>query len=219
MRVVLLTKENMWCGLVRDFLECLAGVDLEVLSSSKKYQKFPEAKLELKGDLLISFLSPWLVPARVLDNFENSINFHPGPPEYPGTGCYNFAIYESANVYGATCHHMTPGIDEGDIIAVRRFPLGDNYSVKTLQERTLSELVVLFYQIMDTVASGSPLPQSGEHWKRKATTRYDLEDLCRVTPEITESELRRRIRALSYPGMPGVFLELHGYRFDLRELV
>lgn len=214
MRVILLTKENIWCNLVRNYLESLTCGDLEVLSSSEKYRKFPETSLDLKGDLLISFLSPWLVPGKVLGNFEDSINFHPGPPEYPGTGCYNFAIYESANVYGVTCHHMTASIDDGEIIAVRRFPLGSSYSVKTLQERTLSELLVLFYQIMDIVASGSPLPSAEERWKRKATTKNDLEELCRITPEITELELRRRIKALSYPGMPGVFLELHGYRFD-----
>ena len=52
--------------------------------------------------VLLSFLSPWIVPQEALDRFSLALNFHPGPREYPGTGCYNFALYEGAREYGCT---------------------------------------------------------------------------------------------------------------------
>ena len=58
-----------------------------------------------------------------------AINFHPASPEYPGTGCNNFALYENAGEYGVTCHYMAPKADTGKIIKVKRFPVFANDDV------------------------------------------------------------------------------------------
>src|SRR5512143_1330310 len=72
-----------------------------------------------KGDYIISYLSRWVVPAELLSRARKAaINFHPASPEYPGIGCNNFALYEDAKEYGATCHHMASTVDTGKIIAV-----------------------------------------------------------------------------------------------------
>ena len=57
--------------------------------------KFPEDIEWWKGDYIVSFLSPWVISNSLLNRAKKaSINFHPAPPEYPGIGCTNFAIYE-----------------------------------------------------------------------------------------------------------------------------
>ena len=44
------------------------------------------------GDFIISYLSPFILPKALLERAGRAaINFHPGPPEYPGIGCTNFA--------------------------------------------------------------------------------------------------------------------------------
>ena len=59
---------------------------------------FPEKVMAEDYDILISYISPWIVPKSVLDKIKKwSINFHPGPPEYPGVGCFNFAIFNLAD--------------------------------------------------------------------------------------------------------------------------
>ena len=84
---------------------------------------FPSAARDWSGDLIISYLSRWVVPADVLGAARvAAINLHPAPPEYPGIGCINFALYDEVTQYGVTCHHMAPTVDTGPIIAVRRFP-------------------------------------------------------------------------------------------------
>ena len=35
-----------------------------------------------------------------LKKAKNAINFHPAPPKYPGSGCYNFAIYNKDKKIG-----------------------------------------------------------------------------------------------------------------------
>ena len=51
------------------------------------------------------------------------INFHPGSPEYPGTGCTNFAIYNKEKEYGVTCHYMKTSVDSEILSQVKRFPI------------------------------------------------------------------------------------------------
>ena len=125
-----------------------------------------------------------------------AINFHPASSDYPGTGCYNFALYEKSPDYGATCHHMKPEVDAGDIIAVKRFPIYNNDKIETVIERTYDYLVVLFYEIMDEILKGNELPTSKETWKKKATTRKDLNELATITPDMSHTKLKKELLQL-----------------------
>lgn len=218
MKILLLTKENNWCTEAQNWLKKSFGEDnVLVFSSNERYKKIPSDIFNVSGDLLISFLPPWIVPKEILNRFSQAINFHPGPPEYPGAGCYNFALYEEAKEYGVTCHHITPEIDAGPIIKVTKFPIYKFDTVESLRNRTLSYLLVLFYKIMDIILSNKELPLSEENWTRKALTRKDIEKLCEITPDIPPNEIKKRIRAVTYPGMPGAYIFLDGYKFTYKE--
>ena len=74
-----------------------------------------------EGEYIISYLCPLLIPSNVLKKAKIlALNFHPGPPEYPGIGCTNYAIYNEDSNYGATCHIMSEKIDDGEILEVKR---------------------------------------------------------------------------------------------------
>ncbi len=179
---------------------------------------FPQDLLTEIFDYLISYISPWLVPEKVLSNIKTaSINFHPGPPEYPGIGCTNFAIYNGEKEFGITVHHMKEKVDSGDIITVERFPLFANDSVYSLTQRCYAYIYIAFVKIFHLIISGKPLPKSEEHWKRNPYTRRELNNLCVVTKEMSADELMRRIKATTYPGMPGAFIEMSGYKFKYSE--
>lgn len=161
--------------------------------------KLPDDVLWWRGDYLISYLSPWIVPDVLLKSAKvAAINFHPGTPKYPGIGCYNFALYEGAIEFGATCHHMESNVDTGAIIDVKRFPIFATDTVGSLVRRTYDLQLALFYEIMGLILSGEPLPTSEEQWQRKPFTRKALNDLSYVTPDMTKEEVSKRIRATTY---------------------
>ena len=124
------------------------------------------------------------------------LNFHPGPPEYPGYGCNNFAIYEGALEYGVTCHHMAPRVDTGAIVEVLRFPVLDSDNAGTLLARAYDFQLVLFYGVMGRIIRGEALPVSSETWSRQPFTRKQFSELGRLTAGMTEQEIAKRKRAL-----------------------
>jgi methionyl-tRNA formyltransferase len=176
-------------------------------------EPLPNEVRDWQGDIVLSFLSRWIVPSAVLKRAKDvAINFHPGPPEYPGIGCNNFAIYDEVTTYGATCHHMSPEVDSGAIIEVRRVSVSREETVESLLVKTYKAQLELFSSVLNSLHNGRLLPVSTERWSSARRTRADLDELARISPEMSETEVRRRIRATSFgPWQPT--LELHGFRF------
>lgn len=169
-------------------------------------------------DVVISYLAPWIVPARLLEKVKKyALNFHPGPPEYPGIGCTNFALYDGAKEFGVTCHHLAPKVDTGSIICVERFPVAPEETVFSLTQRCYETIAGMFERILPLLWEGKPLPESPERWRRKPYRRSELNELCRITPEMSAEEIRRRVRATTYPGQPGAYVELAGMRFVYKD--
>ncbi len=176
---------------------------------------FPDDLAWWEGDYIISYLSPWIIPAYLLNRAGKAgINFHPGPPEYPGIGCTNFAIYNNENVFGVTCHYMKPKVDTGKIIAVRRFRFFSGDSVFSLTQRCYSYILTLFYEIMSIIYDNGVLPVSEEVWRRKPYTRKELNDLCSLSADMSVDEAARRVRAVSFPGAPGAYVKIGNMKFN-----
>ena len=178
--------------------------------------KLPEEVLNWQGDLMISFISSWIYPAQLLSNASfAAINFHPGSPDYPGTGCTNFAVYEGAKEYGITCHHMKAGVDSGDIIAVKRFSINEDDTVYGITQHCYKLIEESFYELMNTILQNQPLPVTNEQWKRKPFTRKQLDELCTITPDMHEDEVERRIKATTYK-TPWAFTKIGNHIFKLQ---
>ncbi len=165
----------------------------------KRGELFPQEAIDWKGDILISYLSQWIIPEAVLKNVRiMSMNFHPGPPEYPGIGCTNFAVYDGVSEYGVTCHHMLTKVDTGKIISVKRFPVYETDTVFAITQRCYALILNQCFEIMDYIIQGKPIPQSNEHWTRKPFLRKELNKLCRITPDMPNDEIRKRIKATNF---------------------
>ena len=180
-----------------DFI--LVHYPLAKIIYSTRQQPFPQELLNWKGDLIISYLSQWIIPKTLLQNATlAALNFHPGPPEYPGIGCTNFAIYNKEDEFGVTCHHMNPKVDTGEIVAVKRFPVYETDTVYSITQRCYNHILNLFYDILSGLMSGEKIPASDEMWKRKPYLRKQLDELCRLTPDMNVKEIERRIKATDY---------------------
>lgn len=214
MQITLLTKKDEWSKIAHKL--ALSMFPTARIFDGNRNEPFPdEIGWTGKGDVLISFLSPWIVPAEVLRRFETAVNFHPAPREFPGIGCYNFALYFEAKEYGALYHHMAEKVDTGDIIDEHRFPVFDTDTVETLKLRTMSAMLSMFHDALSRLKrDGTFLHNRGvKVWTRKPFTRSELEQLCEVQKDMSDIEVARRIRATTYPSAPGPFIELHGTKF------
>jgi methionyl-tRNA formyltransferase len=187
-----------------------------LLFTGDRQDKLPEEVLNWNGELLISFIGSWIIPDDLLRRASYAaINFHPGSPEYPGTGCTNFAIYNGETEYGVTCHYMRAMVDTGNIIAVKRFPIKSDDTVYGVTQQCYALIEELFYEIMDSILQGKSLPTSKETWKRKPYTRKQLNELCHIRPDMTEEEIERRIKATTYRG-PWAYTKIGNKIFKLQ---
>ncbi|MBI3547905.1 MAG: hypothetical protein HY078_02515 [Elusimicrobia bacterium] len=179
-------------------------------------QPLSEEVLAWEGDYIISYLSRWVVPERLLKSARKAaINFHPASPDYPGIGCNNFALYEDAKEYGVTCHHMAARVDTGSIVAVERFPVAPEDTVASILARTYDVQLSLFLKIMDALRETGELPASSEKWTRRPFTRQEFNELRKIRPDMSREEIVKRIRATNF-GAWKPYIELQGFVFELK---
>ncbi|UVS81022.1 formyltransferase family protein [Actinokineospora sp. UTMC 2448] len=133
------------------------------------------------GDRVFCFKADLVLSPALLNRVRGSaINFHPSPPRYRGVGGYHFAIKDGCTEFGVTCHHIVRKIDAGRIIQVRRFPITPNETGAGLTERAGAYLLLLFYEMVDLIRTGQPLPESDEEWGERLYTRKMLAELLRT---------------------------------------
>ena len=221
MKILLLTKRTHWCEIIRNFI--LKNFQNPLILAGNAGDPLPNSLLSWEGDYIISFLSPWIIPPEILEKSrKESINFHPAPPKYRGIGCYNFAIYNEESEYGVTCHKMIEKVDSGEIIACKYFPLYGTESVSALKEKSMVYLVQLFYEIIDLILKNKPLPRSNEKWAKIFYNKNKLQELCKITLDMPENEIKKRIHASYFPGGPDYpYIEVNGKRLlvlDYREI-
>lgn len=205
--------EDVHCARALTFLQSVGAKVM--VCQSRRGTSFPGDLSQNRFDYVVSYLCQWILPPGLLRCAARAaINFHPAPPEYPGTGCINFALYEDAPYYGVTCHHMVDRVDSGSIIVARRFPVFPHDDVASLLARTYDHQLALFYDVMGGVFAGDTLPRASERWSERKRTRRDLDALARLTSDMTREEVARRVRATSFDQWQP-YIEVQGFRFRL----
>ena len=146
---------------------------------------------------LISFLSDVIVPDYLLAALDGpAYNFHPGPPEFPGSHAAGFAVYDDAASFGVTLHEMAPRVDSGAIVEVRRFDVAPGSKFIHLEQRAFELLAEMFHaHAAHFAADDAPLPLSGEVWTGVTRTKAEAERLMRIESGLSEEEINRRYRA------------------------
>jgi len=171
----------------------------------------------LSRSRLIGFATPTIVPARVLSGLGyGAYNFHPGPPTYPGWAPAHFALYEGATEFGTTVHVMADRVDTGAIFDTRFFPIVDETTVIDLEKLAYSCLVQQFREWAYLLANQpTPLtPRRPATWSGRKSSRRIYQALCNIPLDISEEDLRRRMRAFGsnhFGVVPRI--TLHGFEF------
>ncbi len=212
--LLLRKKDNEYARRAEEYI--LKNFPNHLIFEGGRKDKLPPEVLNWQGDIMISFISSWIYPAALLNNAAMAaINFHPGSPEYPGTGCTNFAFYEGAKEYGITCHYMNAAVDAGNIIAVKKFAIKEADTVYSVTQHCYHLIEETFYELMDCILQGQPLPSAEEKWAKKPYTRKQLDELCYIRPDMTATEIEKRIKATTYK-TPWAFTQIGNHIFKLQ---
>ncbi|HET6997987.1 MAG TPA: formyltransferase family protein [Solirubrobacterales bacterium] len=116
---------------------------------SGHYADLPPAE-DLGGDLAVSVFYDRILSAGFIDRFGRVLNIHNGPlPRYRGVSPINWALKNEERSHGVTIHEITPGIDDGPIVAQLGYSIyPDEDEVEDVYRRALAYGWTLFEQTM-----------------------------------------------------------------------
>lgn len=85
-----------------------------------------------------------------------TINCHAGKlPFYRGRNILNWALINDENEFGITVHFVDEGIDTGDIVLQRTFPISDSDDYNTLLNRAHYECAKILYDALIMIQEGN----------------------------------------------------------------
>ena len=119
-----------------EFLECIANYEVDLFVSMSFNQIFKERTINY----------PPLT----------TINCHAGKlPFYRGRNILNWALINDEKEFGITVHYVDVGIDTGDIILQRTYPISDDDNYATLLELAYVECAEILYDAIKQIQNGS----------------------------------------------------------------
>ncbi len=146
-----------------------------------------------------------------------AVNLHMAPlPEYRGSNQFTFALLEGKKEFGTTIHKMQPGVDNGDILFQKRFPIHENCWVEELYDMTYKASLNLFKQTLSHILSGNyrVVPQELLVGKYGTSMHYrkEMAALKVIDLKWDKEKIHRYIRATSMPGFEPPYCFIDGER-------
>ncbi len=110
-----------------------------------------------QSDLFISMSFNQIFKKRTfeLPSF-GTVNCHAGMlPFYRGRNILNWALINDEKEFGITVHYIDEGIDTGDIIDQKIFPITDSDNYSTLLDKAIKECPTILYGAVKKISSGN----------------------------------------------------------------
>jgi len=204
-RILLLgRKRDIYSKLIFLYIKNLAK-NIEVFYSEKPREKINKKIFNVPKfwyDYIISFRSFHILNENQIKKSRyGAINFHPGPPEYRGIGCVNYALYDGVRRYGVTAHLISKKIDHGKIINVKRLKILKKDNVESLLKKTYLIQYKQAKKIIKLLSRNKKnlniliYKSRKEKWINKIKKRKDLNRFYEIKKNITKEELKRKVRA------------------------
>ena len=193
----------------------LKKISFDYIDSSIK----KKIKISKKYDYLISFLNSVYIDKSVRKKIKiNSFNFHPGPPEYPGFGCYNFALLDRVNYYGSTVHIINDKFDNGKIINVNRFKISyKKINLEKLISETHKNIIKQSKDFINIILNKKLKIESNFKWKKKAYTKKEFEIAREIKLSDSKENVINKIKAFSYKNYESVYINFKGIKLELKK--
>ena len=185
-------------------------------------------------DLFLSMSFNQIFKSRLLNLPScKTINCHAGKlPFYRGRNILNWALINDEKEFGITVHYVDIGIDTGDIILQRTFPIDEDDNYNTLLEVAYKECAIILRDAIDMIYNNkvSALKQTDIHpvgfycgvrgvgdeiinWNQNSRELFNfIRAICKPGPMATTSlnnkpfyinKSRLIVNAPLYKGIPG----------------
>ena len=145
------------------------------------------------------------------------LNFHPAPTDvHRGVAACCYCLLHGYKEWAVTAHYVTPGVDDGDIVAKTTFPLD---GVETGQEAEVliqEHSMALFGEVLSMLLSGQELkgtPQKEFRGVYYSRAMMDEDKKVRLSDDA--ETVRRKARAFWFPPYHGAYLKIGGEKFSL----
>lgn len=155
-----------------------------------------------------------ILPQRVLDIPNHGcVNIHASLlPQYRGSAPYQWAVLDGLTETGVSAQFMSRGVDEGDVIGIRKTPIGENETAGELLDRLAVLGADLLSETLAKIADGTAvaIPQDNS----KATFAPMLDKaMCPIDFTKSAQQVHNQVRGL-HP-WPVATMELEGTLFKV----
>ncbi len=142
-------------------------------------------------------------------------NLHLGDTErYRGAYPNIWALCNGDTTYTVTLHRIDAGIDTGDILAKRSFPISQETTGRELYDAMVTEGMELFLRCYSDLTSRKALQKTRARDSSEAVTHYRKELSHEVHPP---EEFINSVRALTFPPFPPPYFMIGDHRFIIVE--
>lgn len=162
-----------------------------------------------RPDLLISAYNMTILDRRLLSIPKlGAVNYHNGPlPKYRGVNALSWAIINGEKRHGVTWHWMDPGIDTGDIIGQKFFPIAESETAFSLAQKCFAAGAQLFGEVLPSLLRGDVISIPQNH---SQATYYSLKQFPnggRIDFNWSFNQLERFLRGLDYRPADNPFIQ------------
>ena len=166
---------------------------------------------ELRPDIIFSINNFQLLKDEILSIPPlGIINFHNGPlPRYAGLNVCSWAIINGETEHGVTWHYVDKGVDSGNIIAQKKFPIGENENALHLIMKCIKEGIMLFSEILPEVTTHRVKGISQDTSQRTSYKKSELPNNGNVSFSWDGKRVYNFIRGLNFDPLENSFVRPH----------
>ena len=188
-------------GLVEKY--CLQN-DLPYLETTQVNSDETLARVEAaQPDLIFSLYNMRILKKPLLSiPKEGTINYHNSPlPKYRGVNIYSWAIINGENEHGVTWHWVDEGIDTGDILGQKTFPLADDETPFTMARKCFRAGVEVLKGILEPLLAGQIQATPQDHSRASYYSFKDTPNEGQIDFTWPFERIERFVRGLDFRPM------------------
>ena len=172
-------------------------------------ESFTELLREISPELIVVVAYGKILPKEVIDFPKyGCINLHVSLlPKYRGAAPMQRAIMEGEGETGVTVMYMDEGLDTGDILAVKKFPIGPTDDFEAIHDRSAEVGSVLLSETIEKIEAGTVERTKQDDSLATYAKKVEKED-CKLNFTLSAKKLDFIIRGVT--PIPGAFAYLNG---------
>lgn len=199
------------------------GYTVTPILLGRSEKKLPQSIFDWSGDYIFCFKCKHILSKELLNKASiAAVNFHPAPPDYPGSAGENWAILEMKKQFGVTAHIMNEKVDNGDILQCDLFPIKSTEDAMSLRSTANEKILKLFKEVTSKlyIDNEEYLQRKLDEaksikWSGKARKIKDFNKKLAISPDISKEMLTRIIRSSCVEKFPP-YVQIHGFKFILK---